>query len=671
MAQNNHTVYLDVNAVDINSQDIYWICVSVPYKYPDTFDRRRLAKYALGELDVSLQEALGTPADSERIMVFGDDDITSWTISYSKSSFTYSFQANLTSNGDVNYLQEVMPGDYMFFWAFEDRESYDRVLGSLYAQFNCVPDRGGKAAGARYDLNAWDSGLKFMGCVEGVRQYENVNAQGKMDVGFTLSAHGCTEFGNRVHYDGAVRFNFRNAVQFMGSLGLDAASFLSKPGTGKGVTVNTSLAIPFLAYLYLGRGPTDINVDPSGISVRGASGIKDTPNRALEVPKAVLKIMGADGAGSKGVFSDLIQFFVGVETYNNPVTQDPWSAVVPDLQEADSNFGGLFLSGTPLDDQFVPTPLDFKNTTVWELMGTYLNPPMNEMYVTWKPNAAGRIYPTLVCRRLPLVSDDYINASDQGAYPTTAFSKLPRWIVSPRIVKSADIGRSNAGRVNAVYINGSTKLTDQTASNDKFNRTTAPPAYNGADIYRCGLRPFFATVPAFTESILKKSDSNPGRFFTAMMADVVMDQHLRFSGSITMVGRQEPIVPGDNLVHNGILFHIEQIQHMGRITALGGKTFDTSVWVTNGLPLAVLDPRAQEQQDKDAGTDALTEITAILRSGGDVDQEKYERLLEEMKRQGALADLDGFRLLTKRNERQDLAQTATSIAGITTFTRNE
>lgn len=663
MSKNTRTIELKPNAPDMNSQDAYWLCALIPYKYADTFDRRRLSKYINGELDVSLQEALSNPASSERVLIFGDDDISDWSTTGSKSSFATGFNANLKNNGTFNYLQEVVPGDYLVFWAFEDRDSYERILGSLYAQFNCVPTREG-ARGKRVDLNAWDSGLKFFGTVEGVRLHETMGAMGRLNVGFTLSAHGCTEFGNNVYYDDQVKFSYRNSVQFMGTLGLSAKSFLLDSGT-----VNTSVAIPFLAYLWLGRGPTKVNVDPSGLSVEGNGGVKDTPNRALEIPKTLQRIFGVDGAGSKGVFSDLLQFFIGVEKYDRTMfNSEDWEKILPDLKAADATFEGLYASGTALDDQFWPSPLDVKNTTVWALMGTYLNPPMNEMYVAWKPDPNnGRLRPTVVVRRLPLVSDDYMNASDQGTYPTTAFSKLPRWVVNPRIVRAADIGRNNASRINAVYVNGSIPMANDPTRANRYNRVVAPPCFNGADIYRYGLRSYFVTAPAYIDSLLKKSENNPGKFFTAMMSDVLMDQHLRFSGSITMVGRQEPITVGDNIVYNGILFHIEQVAHSGSIGPDGRKTFDTTVWVSNGLPLTVLDPRSSDQQ-KD---DVQTKIEKIVKNGEVVTAGQLGELSKQLMDDAAKADLDGYRLLTKRNERTDLQETATTLGGTVTFTRTK
>ena len=267
----------------------------------------------------------------------------------------------------------------------------------------------------------------------------------------------------------------------------------------------------------------------------------------------------------------------------------------------------------PMLGTFLPSPPQFDGQkTIWAILQQFLNPTINEMYSCLRVNPAGKIFPTLVVRQLPfssgLITEEYrpkplpvaAHLRDQqkekqqkkkvattiqhkDPLPTelrnltlTRFMELPRWRVHPILVKSVDLGRSDAVRVNFIHAYGESALAGMTSVRQFV---TDPPLSDDIDIARNGLRPYLSTVPCDPVDSRNRSSSD----WMYILSDILMGQHLTLSGSVELVGVQAPICPGDNLEFDEHVLHIEAVAHTFMMNPNGFKSFSTTVALTHGI----------------------------------------------------------------------------------------
>jgi hypothetical protein len=121
-----------------------------------------------------------------------------------------------------------------------------------------------------------------------------------------------------------------------------------------------------------------------------------------------------------------------------------------------------------------------------------------------------------------------------------------------------------------------------------------------------------------------------------MMADVLGDQHLRFNGSILSYYIQLPIAEGENLVHNNMLYHIERVMHAGNIGPLGNKIGTTTLDLTYGIPLKVLNAYADVIGGLSPSGDAIRKVE--VEEGGKLAELRNNRVdLENVGVLGAIS----------------------------------
>jgi len=311
--------------------------------------------------------------------------------------------------------------------------------------------------------------------------------------------------------------------------------------------------------------------------------------------------------------------------------------------DADRMFGMIFApDGVPTDGSrnrktpsqmigtFLPSPPQFSGQrTVWSILQQYLNPTVNEIYTCLRTNPRGEIFPTLVVRQLPfssgVISDQYrpkpvatitdpevlkqqekadravlkkskqeyddmmkIRAKVDEAHKLvlTRFFEVPRWLIHPILIKSVDIGRSDATRINFVHI----QPEQGTASHTKTSFLVRdPPVRDDLDVYRGGLRPYMATVPCAPSDAIGRRAGE----WQYIMSDILMGGHLLLNGTMETQGILSPICPGDNLEFDGHVFHIESVSHSYGISP-GGKVFKTSLALSHGM-------NARQSQASDLG----------------------------------------------------------------------
>jgi hypothetical protein len=237
--------------------------------------------------------------------------------------------------------------------------------------------------------------------------------------------------------------------------------------------------------------------------------------------------------------------------------------------------------------KFLPQIPQFENTNVWSILKQYLNPAMNEMFTCLRTNGDGQVVPTLVVRQLPFSSPLV-----KLPFPVTRFLDLPRWRAHPILVRQASVGRSDSLRINWVQCMG--LAPEPVGKNNATAQLVRNPPYrDDLDVARSGLRPYKVTIPCALEDVrvrVDESGATAAKNWNALLADILMGQHLTLTGSVTLAGIQAPICIGDNFEWDGVVFHIEAVTHSCSENTDGKRSFSTTLQLSHGV-------RAQPGED--------------------------------------------------------------------------
>ncbi len=538
----------------------YWVLLVIQFKYPTTYNRKSL-RFTIDPTSGVRDDKDGNGSFSnffpDAVEVRGHLVITSDCIQLSTTSTKNNHISSLNATlirGEANYLNEIMPGDYIFAWMMNDSETYKKILNNIKSENPC---------------NEFNDGLKFMGQVQSMRKSLTVSDSGKT-VRFSLSAAGFTQFDTQLFYETGLEERIPGLANLFKRYGASLTEILNEKGSG----IDVNEAIPAFLDILLGKGVAQnlgrVNTDNRTRSTAGL----DAPYGFM-IPAFVGKILGKEAkAKTHGsvAFADLLDVIMGVQTYSEGGSKGSDTDVFgPDNT---LGFSGTRKStGTPMMGNFVPMAPQFTNQPVWSVLNQYLNPASNEMYTCLRVNADGRVVPTLIVRQLPFTSQIY-----KGNLPVTKFLELPRWKIPSVLVKSADLGRSESLRFNFVHVYGQ-PVNSATGSYLTEQIVDHPPLRDDLDIARNGLRGWFQTIPC---SAQETRSGDPTRWME-LLADTVMSQCLTLTGTITTVGIQAPICPGDNLEWDGVVLHLESITHNCAISSSGHKEFQTIVQLTHGV----------------------------------------------------------------------------------------
>jgi hypothetical protein len=582
-------------ADDHFSQNPYWILVTFPFWVSDTFDRNRMNSPPEGGFRIVSRKADETEGRETRRLLF-DHEVRNWTVAQSKDNHIHTLTMQLINpDGTLSLLNWLDGGDWCMFWAFDNRADYEAVRERLVQHLKCEPwtprDEDLEVRDVpNGPVTAWNSGLKFVGRLQAPRATEYRDPSGFYEVNYSLQAFGFTELESTIYYDDEIRFKYPDAVQFYQDLGFALDKFLSGDTEHKGF-VDTNVAISGLVQILLGKGPSTLSVDRGSATLRKEprrAALRDSPNVQFEVPPGLAEIIhGSDSRHQElRYYSDMLLQLVGDQTYGEPVREiNGYQSVLPDIDRLVA--GTIGFTKRPLRDYFPPDPLDFKNKSVWSILKNYVNEPINEMYTAIKPHPkTGLLMPTLVVRRSPYSSDTY--QANPNALRALAFSEVPRWYIPDPLILGMNIGKTDGARVNYVQIVPSIMPSENPNVNESLVRLQSPPVVDRASIQRHGLRTYITKVSGWANPVAETNEANASRKYTEFMADILMDGHLRYNGTLTCVGIQDAIQPGDNLVFNGILFHIESLTHSGGIDGGGTKTFTTAFQLSHGIPLRTL-----------------------------------------------------------------------------------
>lgn len=582
-------LHLSDHESNLHTQNAHWLAVVWPFEVVDPVNKGKLIPGGVGYTDVTDIETGPAAMRVDGVYIL-DDQILNWSVSGSKDSPTGSFSCNLPY-GTVRWMQNITPGDWICFWAFEDRQTYEQVLASIRAAVSgIILDSKTRTSPNTAKVNpmGFENGLKFAGQIRSVRENISRNPDGYIDGIYSVSATSFSEMASTVYYDPMLSQDYPSFTQFLGDFGLKAAELFSFNKDNQGFA-NITEILPKLSKIILGTNPNTIDSKQS-------DPLKASPNSKFKIPKGVADLFSYGKRDIPTTISDLHRYYTGRQTFQTDQKQ-PWKSMVPEADRLQND--NVYLSINPFADKMLLNPFDLRgNQSLWGILKGYLNEPINEMYTGLRPDATGTLYPSVIFRTNPLSSYDFSLNAQQDGFKITPMSAYPSWMITNDRITSCSVGRSDASRLNFLQISCPDRFSSKNEQQTQQSmRVFAPPAVVSTDIVRNGLRMYVQRVPSQAFDRTVTPNENLARVYTAIMSDILLDSHLRFSGSVMMEGVQRPICHGDNAIVNGVLYHIESVTHMGSIGPGGEKSFNTELQLSHGMPLAAERVSGVQRQD--------------------------------------------------------------------------
>lgn len=583
----------------------YWLVCFIGLQTPLSYSRK------------SRKSITANATQGARSKIIVTNDCNSLSINLSKESHTKVMQMSLLQ-GEINYLIEVLPGDWIMTWTFNDETKFKEVLGKV---------KNGEQA------NDFADGLKFVGRVNSIRKNMSLGTDGTKSSVYNVDAYSFRELDAQFFYDTALAENLlknTNSLAWLARIGIDIKNvFEAKDGV---VTKdNAHLLVSALLKILIGSGIKSESVDV----INNSTGIKSSAGSTTEeapfayiVPGEIAKLLGktqSDASKKSKIvsFADLLELYTGVQSYEN-TDSNSYTIFNPKTQSVD---GIERFSGKANLGSFQPVFIGFANRPVWSVLQQFTNPVVNELFTCLRVNEDGKVVPQVVFRQIPFTTPAFAeingqrldqetirvlktNFSPRGdaqtaltedeqntqnfideaqdsrpQIPVTPFHNLPRWKLHPVMVKSISLGRSDALRTNFIHVYGQNAQYSAGSPNMSQQLVQNPPPRNDLDIQLNGLRSFMSTVASdFIDQVGKTPSS-----WMDLISDYMIGAHLTLNGTIETCGIHMPICEGDNLEWDGMVFHIESISHRCGITPDGMKSFSTVLNITNGLRISDFD----------------------------------------------------------------------------------
>lgn len=581
------------------SMDVYWIIAIYRLGQPLSFSRQTMSSTTKDLTQGALLRA------QKPLIV--TDDCLQISVSNAKTSQTKTMNAFLKQT-DVNYLVEILPGDWAIAWIVNNREKRDDLLVRI--------DKGD----AFDPCNLWDDGLKFVGRVDDIFKEMAVDpATGTKLSNYSIKCAGFEELSTQVFYD----YAFASPDQLAGDIGQWCARFgvqatkIFGEVTSNGVEQdNVNRIIPQMLNMVVGEGPDDelkhVVVQSEAVPTTSGGIVSAQPQLdnsapyAYMIPCSVGYVLGKTGTNpdkAPGIMSyaDILELLMGVQSYSQ---KSGPAMFTPDLDDnSPEASASRHITKFPLMGTFLPMMPDFANRPLWSIFQQYLNQTINEIYTCLRANPEGNVVPTIVLRQIPFTTDAFVlptepspqpqqifgafvppsptpDGNKMGAFNVTKFLDLPRWEIPQTMIKHVSIGRSNATRTNFVHVYGQSAYLGEQNVPIQAQMIENPPVRDDLDIMRSGMRPYMTTVECWVSD---QHNKIPGRWMR-MIADWAMGSQYTLSGSIEVYGIQAPICEGDNVVFDGCVYHIMSVSHAASINpGTGMKTWSTTLTVTNGL----------------------------------------------------------------------------------------
>ncbi len=533
----------------VNQSSPAWVLTFVRWNVRDTF--RAIPETGLSSDLLQVRQPLVV-----------ENDCIQLTTTSNKNTLTPSMSAVLKET-DENYSTAIAPGDFVFVNIL-NWESKARRIVNIARSNNIGP------------INKEHDGFKGVYKVQSVRKTIIVDPQtGIKQVVVRVDGYAFTEFNNMIYFNPYLRSDVqgtpKDALLFASNIHLDYKQLLTST-----TNLYTQDIIKFLIQSFIGVGITD-----QGGTFAARSPI--TANTHFYIPQQVGVFLGVPQAKSA---KDVYDYLFGIQNYSTSQNQTLASGMNPsNLNPTIEN--RFYKTSIPCEGQTIIKAEYWNQVNAWSIINQYTNAPLNEMYTCFRIAPSGYVMPTVVLRQIPFTTD-FFNSSANGSPQTvnvTRFSSIPRWRISSALITQSDIGRDEAARINFVqfYVQpgGDGKkdgfIAAQTADGNY--------AYDINDVMRSGLRPHVVTTNFDDLTILK--ETKVGRKWAQILGDALIGGHLKMNGTIECVGIVEPIAVGDNLEHDQVVFHIEEVTHSCAINpSTGLKTFRTTLKLSNGVSIS-------------------------------------------------------------------------------------
>lgn len=473
------------------------------------------------------------------------DDIINLTVSHSKSSFLSTAQATLLGQED-NYLAIFGTLDHVFVWMGTDPLKRQELLRFL---------RTSRASSPEFSqvLSGKDSGLKFYGRINSIRQNFVTSPQGIKTLRYSITMKGFYELQTMFYFN-----QFLAPAGTRGSIESQKLDILDRFQAKwkefllqrNGYFTGQS-AIALLVDTFLGSGK-DSRLD--------------TPNSSIAIPAQVGAIFGV--RRSDLAYDDIMQTILGIQqfsgnTYHPSNVSSFSSTIVQTNQDIIGSIAGF--------------PELMNESSIYNAIKSYSNEIFNETFTTLKVNNKDQIVPQLIVRQIPQTTERY-----SGSLPATSFLTLPTWVIDSTRLISYNIGVSDSPRINYVQIYAPLAVPERTLNQQMAAQALTNRKVDEDSIRRHGLRTLIRqsmTDPKFV------NEQKLGQL-SELASDFYINQHLKLNGTILLTGVQEPISIGDNVDFQDFVLHIESVTHQYQISGSGGtfkKQFMTTLELSNGV----------------------------------------------------------------------------------------
>ncbi len=552
-----------------------WVLTVVRWSHPFVFDRENL------RTDSGI-----APFDQAQEPVVITSDCTDLTVTSAKGSHIASLNATLRDN-NTNYLSAFFPDDWLLAWIVPNETKARDLIARIKAGQQC---------------NEFYDGLRFFGRVNTCFKDTLVSDDGKPQSIYNLTGVGFSEFDTSMFWEPLLATNDSLPVWYQ-RLGIAFNSIVT--GKDKSVTqdsdpnvIDVNKMIPALVRLCLGEGPfTGGNI----AAVPG--GPNASPNGGIRIPRLVSSLLGMEGP-EPWTYSDVVDIVVGVQKFagaagapqNSPLIFQPDGLQTSTVTiqrpigttdvpaPSNMNFDEQSENGpttaeyqstkVPLLGGFPIVQLPFQDTPIWQVMEQFLNPAINEMYVSLKPDENGDVFPRLTVRQLPFCSNKFASTHAGGPVVTT-YLELPRWRIDPKMLKRIQVGRSNVLRSNFWHIQAT---GPGAAISPTLQYVDHPPITDQADIERSGLRRVFQTVACALSRGPRGVEA-----WQNIITDITAGQQLSLTGIIQTAGIIAPIAPGDNVQFANVVYHVESVSHNCSMGSDGRRDWKTTLQVSHGM----------------------------------------------------------------------------------------
>ena len=446
--------------------------------------------------------------------------------------------------GDINYATAVHPGDFMIInllnWDSEAQVIHDKAL-------------------ALEPINEIDDGFKGVYKIQSVVKTLRVDPSlGVKQLYVTITAASHTEFNNVIYYNPAITASFaeKGTALWSTAIGDYYNDKLKSESRVQQVVVD-------LFKILIGQS-----------FKKKDSKIQNYGNTHFKIPSTLGALIGRKNI----LFAN--------EFYNYVVGM--WKDS-KELKLSDSNIGPGFNPNFTKDSNFITTGKsivgnkqvtleNWNSQTAWSIIMGNINSVLNEMYTTHRVGPDNRVYPTVVVRQKPFTTDHFKYTTD-----VTKFSQIPRWKISANLLYDLQTSKNDAARFNFVQV-----FTRQLAENAGMDMSQQISlgnfVFDKGDIERNGLRPYVVTSNFdFPAGKGRPADKQlHGKEWANIVSDWIIDGHMKESGMLTFQGLKEPIAVGDNLEFDGIVYHIEGVNHVMSING-SKKSWTTKITVSYGV----------------------------------------------------------------------------------------